>query len=98
MRTSRVRSLSWRVFLGVFPSGAYTTKEWLNSQEAKRKEYDGHCEMFLVDPYKVGHRLALHPEHARRECSPAQCDDEICGACVPPSAKPGFAWGNGDIG
>lgn len=53
MRTSRVRSLAWRVFLGVFPSGAFTASQWLESQAAKRKEYDGHCENFLVDPYKV---------------------------------------------
>lgn len=95
MRTSLVRSLSWRVFLGVFPPGAYTTKEWLDSQEAKRKEYDRHCEEFLVDPYKVGCPLAF--QYARQKDKlPTQSLKKSAAMRYLWPARPGFVHVRGE--
>ena len=88
MRTSLVRSLSWRVFLGVFPAGAYTTKEWLDSQEAKRKEYDRHCEEFLVDPYKVGCPFAFQCARQKGNLPTQSLEKSAAMRCLWP-AQPG---------
>lgn len=53
LRSAGLRSVAWKVFLGVLP-GSATLLEWQTTLSASRKAYDGHKEAILVDPYKDG--------------------------------------------
>ena len=52
LRTAGLRSVAWKVFLGVLPS--LEPGGWQEAMAARRKEYDAHKEAILVDPYKDG--------------------------------------------
>lgn len=52
LRTAGLRSVAWKVFLGVLPS--LEPGGWQEAMAARRMEYDAHKEAILVDPYKDG--------------------------------------------
>jgi hypothetical protein len=53
LRAAGLRSVAWKVFLGLLPQGA-TLVEWSATLQGTRKAYEAHKEAILVDPYKGG--------------------------------------------
>jgi hypothetical protein len=53
-RGSSVRSVCWRVFLGVLPHDDTRLENWVEVLTGHRKAYAELCERFLVDPHKQG--------------------------------------------
>ena len=53
LRSSGLRSVAWKTFLGVVPAGS-GLQGWKTALAASRAAYEGHKEKFLVDPYKDG--------------------------------------------
>ena len=53
LRSAGLRSVVWKVFLGLLPSSA-TLVDWQMTISANRKEYEAHKDAILSDPYKDG--------------------------------------------
>lgn len=49
LRSSKIRSLYWRILLGVIP---LESSEWLTSVRNLRKRYDDTKHRFTLDPHK----------------------------------------------
>eukprot|EP00698_Gefionella_okellyi_P012197 TRINITY_DN3267_c0_g1_i1.p1 TRINITY_DN3267_c0_g1~~TRINITY_DN3267_c0_g1_i1.p1 ORF type:complete len:514 (-),score=101.04 TRINITY_DN3267_c0_g1_i1:325-1710(-) len=74
LATSKVRSLCWKVFLGVYDSSA-TTQEWVSNTRKQRYGYEQALAELLQDPREAGAQLntsAAHPLALERESPWAQ--------------------------
>jgi len=58
LRTAGLRSVTWKVFLGVLPVDSKLS-DWTVALNISRKAYEAHKETFLVDPYKDGEHKDL---------------------------------------
>ena len=50
LRGSGIRSVSWKIFLGVLPSNTTSLADWNACLSEKRSEYDRLVQKFLIDP------------------------------------------------
>ena len=63
-RGAAIRSVCWRIFLGVLPHDDTTVEHWIRILTLHRNHYNQLCETFLVDPHKqddVGDLLVNNP-------------------------------------
>jgi len=54
LKDSPMRSVCWRVFLGVLPTDSASFLSWVTIMKERRKRYQELKEEFLIDPYKDG--------------------------------------------